>query len=91
MYDDAAVLDQNWYVQPNDLIGGWSVMNVDKPPSQIDPSKGEYELGDFPTKRLAQEMVLGHLFLRAKYGPGGVMENLADLADYLNGRLASDS
>ena len=64
---DAEVLTQKWYVKPDDLIGGWCVMNCDKPPSQADFRKGEYEIGCFMTKRIAQEMVMGHHLCREKY------------------------
>lgn len=36
-----------WFVHANDLIGGWSVMNCDLPPSRADPKEGNYEVGDF--------------------------------------------
>lgn len=37
--------DETWYAHPNDLIGGWSVMNRDHPPSglnrHVDPDGRE--------------------------------------------------
>jgi hypothetical protein len=30
---EAAMLASRWWVQPNDEIGGWCIMPVDKPPS----------------------------------------------------------
>ena len=36
-----------WFVHANDLIGGWSVMNCDLPPSRADPKEGNYEVGAF--------------------------------------------
>jgi hypothetical protein len=32
-FDLAAVLEAPWYVQPNDLIGGWCVTAINEPPS----------------------------------------------------------
>lgn len=29
-----------WYVHPNDLIGGWSILTHDGPPSELDGSNG---------------------------------------------------
>ena len=36
-----------WFVHPDDLIGGWAVMSVDKPPSQCDPRAGEIEVCNY--------------------------------------------
>ena len=36
-----------FFAYENDLIGGWSVMSVDKPPSQIDFKAGESEIASF--------------------------------------------
>jgi hypothetical protein len=30
---ELAMLDANWYVQPNDLFGGWCIMLDNRPPS----------------------------------------------------------
>lgn len=30
---EGEILNRKWYVQPNDLIGGWCIMPVDAPPS----------------------------------------------------------
>lgn len=38
----AAATDGPWYLQPNDLIGGWCVRTVDTPPSE-----GPGEVADF--------------------------------------------
>lgn len=45
-----------WYPVANDLIGGWSVTNVDKPPSQLDHTKREFEVADFIDEDLARHI-----------------------------------
>lgn len=49
---ERAMLDARWFVQPNDLIGGWSIMPVDRP-----PSSGFPEVADFLSKRAAEHIV----------------------------------
>lgn len=49
-----------WFVHINDLIGGWSVNNVDKPISQCDASKGEWEIADFCAEEHAREIARLH-------------------------------
>jgi len=49
-----------WYVVENDLIGGWSISNVDKPESQRDGSAEEFEIGLFMTKAIAEHVVFQH-------------------------------
>ena len=46
---------REWYVQPNDLIGGYCVMPVDLP-----PSSGWPEVADFHSQRAARHVVLVH-------------------------------
>ncbi len=36
-----------WYPKPNDLIGGWAVMNCDQSPANADFGKGDLEVADF--------------------------------------------
>jgi hypothetical protein len=31
---------ERWYAHPNDLIGGWSILTHDGPPSELDGSNG---------------------------------------------------
>ena len=38
------------FAHENDMIGGWSVMNVNKPPSQANPKNDEYEVAEFTTE-----------------------------------------
>lgn len=54
------LLKQRWYVHPDDLIGGWAVMNVDKPPSQADYRLYEVSVADFLTEEAARHMVELH-------------------------------
>lgn len=49
-----------WFAQPNDLIGGWCVMTVDKPPSQCDFRLGEIEVGCFMTEQTAKLVASTH-------------------------------
>lgn len=49
-----------WYVVENDLIGGWSISNVNKPESQRDPYAEEFEIGLFITKAVAEHVVFQH-------------------------------
>lgn len=40
-------LFERWYVQHDDLIGGWCLTNVDRPPSTHDHTKGELIVASF--------------------------------------------
>lgn len=53
-------LTQRWYAHPNDLIGGWSVSNVDKRASALNPKAGEYEVADFISEKAARHIVALH-------------------------------
>jgi hypothetical protein len=46
-----------WFVHPDDLVGGWAVMNVDKPPSQCNPRAGEGQICDFTSEADARLIV----------------------------------
>jgi hypothetical protein len=48
-------LNVKWYAQPNDLIGGWCVSIIDKPPSQ-----GPGDIGNFITEEMARHVVEIH-------------------------------
>lgn len=50
-------MDERWYVQPNDLIGGWCVMTEDKPPSEADPASW---IGDCLSQEVAEHIVVLH-------------------------------
>ena len=54
------LLAQRWYVVVNDVIGGWSVSNVDKPMSQQHPKHGEWEICDFVDKDAAEAIAAEH-------------------------------
>ncbi|HEV2928403.1 MAG TPA: hypothetical protein VGW74_06910 [Propionibacteriaceae bacterium] len=43
-----------WYAVVNDLIGGWSVMNADLPPSQADFESGQVEVACFVRREDAE-------------------------------------
>jgi len=58
--ESRAVMRQQWYAQPNDLIGGWCVTNVDKAPSAIDAEQGEREIADVFMEEAAHEMARLH-------------------------------
>lgn len=53
-------LDQRWYAHPDDLVGGWCAMNVDKPPSQARPLAGEFEVCSFTREDVARHIVELH-------------------------------
>jgi hypothetical protein len=57
---DQELLIVRWYPVENDLIGGWSVMTVDKPPSQCDWSKGEIEVASFTGEAVARHIAELH-------------------------------
>lgn len=50
-----AMLETRWYVQPEDLIGGWCITVVDMPPSAGFPS-----VADFLSKAAAEHIVSLH-------------------------------
>lgn len=56
---DVDVINIKWYVQPNDLVGGWCISNVDKPPSQHNHID-EFEIGDLLTEEVANYIVSIH-------------------------------
>lgn len=57
-------LGARWYVHPNDLIGGWCVMDVDQP-----PSAGPGTVADVVTEGVARH--IADLHNRALDGVGG--------------------
>lgn len=72
------VLRQRWYARPNDRIvrrGLWSAVNVDKPPSQLDPMLGEVEVAHFADERIARHVVSVHN--TDLDGPAGATARLA--------------
>jgi hypothetical protein len=44
-----------WYAHPNDLIGGWSVLTHDGPPSELDGTNGR-EVATFVSEQDAREI-----------------------------------
>lgn len=54
--DSSEALTVKWYVQPEDLIGGWCIMTTDYPPSE---NKGHY-IADFIRKEDAEYIVELH-------------------------------
>jgi hypothetical protein len=57
---DTDLIGQRWFAHENDLIGGWSILNVDRPPSEIDTRHGDREVGTFMTRRAAEHIVTLH-------------------------------
>lgn len=49
-----------WFPQPNDLIGGWSIMTADKTPGNSDPRKGEIEVASFMDEKTARRIAHLH-------------------------------
>lgn len=63
---DHDLLSIRWYAQPDDLIGGWCLMSVDKPPSRC--SYREWQVSSFldeVTARHVAELHNGWLAERA--------------------------
>lgn len=56
------VLAERWYAHPDDLVGGWCVMNRDHPPSQLDRDvdPDAREVGDFLGEDVARHVVALH-------------------------------
>jgi hypothetical protein len=51
---------ERWYARENDLIGGWSILNVDKSPSACDWAQNEIEIGCFLREADAKEIAESH-------------------------------
>ena len=49
-------LSVRWYARPDDLIGGWCVMSVDRPPSRCDWWFGLGEVASFAGEAEARHM-----------------------------------
>lgn len=54
------LLGQIWYAVENDLIGGWSLTNADRPCSQLVREDGEHEIASFVEERMARHMAAIH-------------------------------
>lgn len=68
------LLSERWYAHPNDLIGGWAVLNRDYPPSQVNHAKDPdaREVGDFLSEEVARHIVDLHnatLDVEIRLGP----------------------
>lgn len=53
-------LSQRWYAHPDDFIGGWCAMNVDKPPSQAQLVRDEFAVCSFTREEVARHIVELH-------------------------------
>lgn len=49
--------DGPWYVQENDLMGGWCLCNVNIPPSRHNPDKGHRVIAETIIRREDAELV----------------------------------
>lgn len=53
------LLGERWYAHPNDLIGGWAILNRDHPPSHlnrnVDPDARQ--IGDVLGEQVARHIV----------------------------------
>lgn len=59
-----SLLEQRWYVLVDDLIGGYSIANVDKGrTSALDWRQGDSELGNFISEEVAVHIVKQHNLL----------------------------
>jgi hypothetical protein len=50
---------ERWYAHPNDLIGGWSILTHDGPPSELDGRNGR-EVATFVSEADARRIVALH-------------------------------
>lgn len=58
---DEELIAQQWYAVPDVLIGGWCVINTDKPDNgDVDVDVEERQLGDFLSRAIAEHVVLLH-------------------------------
>jgi len=58
--DTVELVKNRWYVQPDDLIGGWCITNIPIPPSQHTKENGAYSIGDFISYEIAAHIVQIH-------------------------------
>lgn len=58
-----------WYVQPDDMIGGWCIMTVNKPPGESDYRSGEWQIASFMAEGVAQHVATLHNDWRAGGSP----------------------
>lgn len=49
-----------WYAHPNDLIGGWSVLTIDGPPSRLGPGPEGREVATFCSEEDARRIAALH-------------------------------
>lgn len=55
------ILDAEWYVVQNDLIGGWAISTVDRPLSEIDfREHGVYVVGEVISLAIADHIAELH-------------------------------
>lgn len=50
------MLETKWYVKPNDLIGGWCIIDVDSSPGE----SSRYEIATFISKESADHIAELH-------------------------------
>jgi hypothetical protein len=48
---------ERWYAHPNDIIGGWSVLTVDRPPSTLSHAGDGWEVATFVSEADARRIV----------------------------------
>jgi hypothetical protein len=54
-YNLTEILNAKWYAKPNDVIGGWCVMDIDDTPSH-----GRFEIADFTSQEIAEHIAKLH-------------------------------
>ena len=54
------MLQDIWYVVPNDLVGGWSIATVNKPMSQQNQLLRRVFIADVASKALGEHIVALH-------------------------------
>lgn len=72
-------MNVRWFAHPNDLIGGWCVTTVDKPPSQHAP--GDFTVADFIDEATARYIAELHNSRLDDPRPGRVVSGLDPMRD----------
>lgn len=57
---EADYFQDRWFAQPDDIVGGWCLMNVDKRPSQARHRAGEWQIADFLSENAARHVAELH-------------------------------
>lgn len=53
-------MSQLWYARPDDVVGGWAVMNADVPPSEISRADDIWQVGHWLSEEAAEHVAWLH-------------------------------